>query len=259
MPIPLDDLAFMATVAERRAHIAAQAPCDGCGATLEDCNRYRENNTDPTAPEWFGCCARGMLMDPCHHQPDPLELDRLLREITDGAVRTVEEVDPPPLLGPERVSARWLLGQGEWWRPNRAPMIRIVDMTDTHRYHTVRMLERQATALALDEHLRMLAVLDSPHGPSGDASRDRFEREIRWLSANSTEWLHEQPLLRALRDGLPTAAKEDDARRLDLQRRARHWSTCPRNRALDAPTCDCPPPREPVVDYSGDAAGVNGL
>jgi hypothetical protein len=77
-------------VQERRKDIQDSAPCVGCGSTLATCKRLR--GTDPTAPPWFGCCARGMGLAPCQHVPDPQALIGLLKEIESGRVRTVDEV-----------------------------------------------------------------------------------------------------------------------------------------------------------------------
>ena len=77
-------------VKERRKDIEDNAPCVGCGSTLASCKSQR--GTDPTAPPWFGCCARGTAMAPCQHIPDRKALTGLLQEIESGKVRSVEEV-----------------------------------------------------------------------------------------------------------------------------------------------------------------------
>lgn len=74
----------------RRQDIRDSAPCVGCGSTLSSCKASR--GKDPTAPEWFGCCARGALLAPCHHLPDQTALTALLDEIESGHVRSREEV-----------------------------------------------------------------------------------------------------------------------------------------------------------------------
>lgn len=88
----------------RRKAIEDAAPCQGCGSTLASCKANR--GKDPTAPPWFGCCARGTsLMGRCLHRPDPAALQVLLREIEDGAVRSVEEMllDSIPEHRPRRI------------------------------------------------------------------------------------------------------------------------------------------------------------
>jgi hypothetical protein len=77
-------------VRQRRKDIENSAPCVGCGSTLESCKGLR--GTDPTAPPWFGCCARGTEMVPCSHVPDYKALIELLREIESGEVRSAEDV-----------------------------------------------------------------------------------------------------------------------------------------------------------------------
>lgn len=81
----------MSVITERRKAIEDDAPCEGCGSTLASCKANR--GKDPTAPPWFGCCARGLLLDvPCAHRSDPAALQALLREIEDDEVRSVEQV-----------------------------------------------------------------------------------------------------------------------------------------------------------------------
>jgi hypothetical protein len=74
----------------RRQQIEADAPCDGCGATLATCKANQ--GKDPTAPPWFGCCARGLEMRPCNHVVSRQALQDLIREIEDGEVRSVDDV-----------------------------------------------------------------------------------------------------------------------------------------------------------------------
>jgi hypothetical protein len=84
-------------VKARRELIERQARCEGCGSPLESCEAAR--GEDPTAPPWFGCCARGLnLSMPCRHVPDSRALDALLREVESGTVRTVEQVEDQALI-----------------------------------------------------------------------------------------------------------------------------------------------------------------
>lgn len=73
------------TIKRRRKAIQRDARCVGCGSTLAFCKGQR--GQDPTAPPWFGCCARGTDMRPCHHQVDTRALVDLLKEIESGTVR----------------------------------------------------------------------------------------------------------------------------------------------------------------------------
>lgn len=73
-------------IAKRLQDIQADARCVSCGATLADCEASR--GKDPTAPPWFGCCARGIdASTPCHHEVSKGALAALLGEIESGAVR----------------------------------------------------------------------------------------------------------------------------------------------------------------------------
>lgn len=95
------------TITERRKAIEDDAPCDGCGSTLASCKASR--GKDHTAPPWFGCCARGLLLDiPCRHVPSPAALQALLREIETGEVRSLEDVllDSIPEHRPLRIGRR---------------------------------------------------------------------------------------------------------------------------------------------------------
>ncbi len=226
----------VAVLAERRQHIIDLAECEGCGASRKECENAR--GKDPTAPPWFGCCARGHFLDrPCHHISSTKLLDDLLKEVMAGEVRTVAEAYPPPVQGPRRVDMGWLLDQNIWWYPHRRPAVRIADMEKPHRLNVVRYLERKAFKLKLSIGMRYLH--DAP-----DDVWALFEHET------PAEWLHSHPLLKAMRKGLPT-----DGRKLDaLAERARHWHTCPmRLRTEIRPqgaTCVC------VEDAQGKVVGA---
>lgn len=207
----------------RRDHLLATARCRHCRMTRAECDAQASN--DPLV-----CC-------PDHvHEISAKDMDALLVEVASGSVRTVKEVDPPPIQGPQKASMGWLLDQGEWWQPKHGPMIKIHGMTDTHRLHTVRMLLRQATPIAFYEHQRLSVWLSHPLGPSGDMARDAFERELDSILANPIGWLSATPLLRSLSAALPRTSKTKAWAK--LEQRAEHWSECPKNRNLDDP-CRC--------------------
>lgn len=166
---------------------------------------------------------------------DPVarDFDPYVDDFTGGA-RFRNDSTPP------RGDLLSLLAQGEWWRPQRdgrfGPAVRIVDMTDTHRLHTARFVLYRAV------HVLLMAP---------DAVKAT-------------------PLFMALLTAPPALPLPDAPGWDDLLERAAHWSTCPRNRDLSVPACapDCKAnvnrwrggrPRELWVDYSGDAAGLNGL
>lgn len=88
--MPNIDAEMAGIITERRRAIEDDAPCVGCGATLVTCRSYR--GKDPTAPPWFGCCARTTAFLPCEHRPDTSALRELLREIESGHVRSLDQV-----------------------------------------------------------------------------------------------------------------------------------------------------------------------
>lgn len=208
---------------ERKQYIADTAECTSCGATARFCDLLRETNTDPTAPEWFGCCASGTTFAPCRHVEDSRELHKLMQEMADGTVRTVAEAYPPPVQGPKLPSYDWLLHQDTWWYPHRRPALRIAEMDKPHRFNTARWLERKAQGL----HLAQGAMF-------GDAPDDVW---AAWDNEDPVEWLRSTPLMQALRKGLPTGGKKLRM----METRAVHWSTCPMRLAHPAPsdTCVC--------------------
>lgn len=155
-------------------------------------------------------------------------------------IRTVAEIDPPPVLGPRPVTTAWLLEQDEWWYPHRRPAVRIAEMDKPWRLNTARLLERHAV---------LLEAADSARSFWADA------RDNVWVSfahRNPLDWLREQPLLRALRRGLP-----DGGRKLRLlEARAVHWSTCPMRLAHPTRTdrCLCLRDGRRVVGATNDPA-----
>jgi hypothetical protein len=147
-------------IAARRKHIRDSAPCEGCGTTLADCEAQR--GKDPTAPPWFGCCARGVGLDiPCNHVPDAGALFALLAEIESGTVRTVEEATPKPTKG--GIAWDWYLDQGEQWKPNGKPMVQVADMDPEWRFNASRWLERNAEKIVSDLDRASEARLGEPH------------------------------------------------------------------------------------------------
>lgn len=77
-------------IRERRRHIRDMARCDNCGSTFISCLAAR--GKDPEAPPWFGCCASGPYMDPCHHTPDRQAFNTLLDEVETGEIRSLDQV-----------------------------------------------------------------------------------------------------------------------------------------------------------------------
>jgi len=211
-----------------------QARCIGCGATLAECDRAREQNTDPTAPDWLGCCAIGNPPGPCTHEEDPTAVRRLLNKIETSDTKLLLEAIGPLHDRPRRVSTMWLLYQDEWWQPKVGPMLRIAEMDDGWRHNTAAFLLRRAPRLAERAWASMAADASGPLGPSGDMACDAFEAELDWLDADPEGWLCETPLYQALVAGLPAEGSRQRAR---LAERARHRSTCPRRHGDGTCTC----------------------
>jgi len=199
----------------RREDIAGQAECEGCGTTLEECNRLAAENTDPTAPPWFGCCAMGTAMGPCSHRPRADLLSDLLKEIESGTIRTAGEVraereakaaktrdrreaaTPPGAHRPLGWSG--LFGQGEWWKTRDGRWIKVADMEESHRANTVRFLARRARGYA--DRVAFGLVLSV-----GDAPEDVVDAvlgEQEEMRRNPGKWIVGTALYRALAAGLP--------------------------------------------------------
>lgn len=239
MPTTTTSPDFPAVLAARMEFLRLDARCTSCGATQALCDQLRESSDDPTAPPWFGCCAAGPAMGPCHHEINTRRHRHLQDEVASGTVRTVEEAYPPSArraVGPAKAPISWLIDQGEWWQPKVGPMVRIATMTDTHRLHLMRWLERRAPSMAT---LMMWNMASGPQ-PSGDAACDGFEAEMNFLQDRPVEWLRTTELYRALARGLPSpdGGKRSRKRWGRLLRRAEHYSTCPANRDLRA-ECRC--------------------
>jgi hypothetical protein len=219
----------MDVVTARWKLITDSARCRRCLLPRDECDKQA---LDVMAAEGvpLNCCPD------CTHPVSQYDVEKLLAETAAGDVRPVEEVNPPPVQGPLPVSFHWLLHQGEWWQPKRGPMIKISSMTDTHRLHTVRMLQRQAVNIGWFEHQRQSMWLDHPLGPSGDAARDAFDRELDEMLDEPITWLMRCALLKALAATLPKPRKLKQWAR--LEERATHWSDCPASRNLNDP-CQC--------------------
>jgi len=204
-----------AVIAARRQHIADLASCVHCRWPAKLCQNLnalyaKRNPADPAGVADL-CGGRPGF---CHHIEDPKLLHQLMDEIAAGHVRTVAEVDPPPVLGPQPVSRAWLLAQDVWWYPHRKPATRIEGMAKTHLLNTVNFLERRAGVA-----MRMISFAHAPDDVMGDFLRERED---------PVAWLRRQPLLKAMYRHLP---KRDTKRWHALAVRAAHWSTCPMRKA----------------------------
>lgn len=105
---------------------------------------------------------------------------------------------PPP---PERVGVSQLLDQGLWWRARMNPdstdtqAIRLADMTHSHRMALLAFLRRNAPRYKMREDWMYVSI----PGPQGEMAQDAFEAECdRQWNTPASEWLEDQPLVRAL-------------------------------------------------------------
>lgn len=126
----------------------------------------------------------------------------------------------------QRRGSYWLalLGQGEYWQPNCAPIIRITDMDDRHRRNSAAWVLRQARMIefcysaAEQRHLyapvavvigeidgRPVERLDheAHMAPTeGSMAADVLDREFADRAADPVAWLKSTALYKALLDGL---------------------------------------------------------
>lgn len=196
-------------IAARRKKIRDDAPCEGCGATKAACEANR--GKDPTAPSWFGCCARGSTASiPCRHHPDGLALTVLLDEIERGVVRTVEEITPKrrhsDLPRPDGAPGTLadMLDQDVWWRQKSGAWIKVADMSPGHRYNTAAMILRVAGAYAFRYVMQFAAEVGMHDG--GDLAHNSLERELDMLHEKAVNdprgWMRGTKLYKALAEGL---------------------------------------------------------
>lgn len=194
-------------IEERARQIADDAPCVGCGTTLAACKAAR--GKDPTAPEWFGCCARGTAMAPCSHRADPAAVIALLSEVTSGHVRTATEVAAERAGRRGPVSAL-IFDQGAVWQQRSGEWIEIADMGAGHRYNAAAMLMRD-----VDVHAALYAW--------------KLNREID--VSDPAAWLRNTVLYRALTAGLTVHGDGTQP-----------WQATGRDPVTGEPT-EVPPPR----------------
>ncbi|HLL68969.1 MAG TPA: hypothetical protein VK453_25140 [Micromonosporaceae bacterium] len=215
-------------IAARRQAIRDAAPCEGCGTSLASCKAAR--GQDPTAPEWFGCCAQGVDMRPCRHVVDRRAMAELLDEIESGAIRTVAEATPKPAnLG---MSWAEYVEQGEKWKPNGRPMVAIADMDETWRFNASRWLVRNATGIAAKFARGTYLLISTDH--MSERTADQLLDDAHHATANPEAWIQRTPLHTALTRGLPA----DGPALAELADRARHYSTCPQRENVDG-ECTC--------------------
>lgn len=193
-------------IRERRKLIRDNARCVGCGATSAACKAQR--GKDPTAPPWFGCCARGVDMRPCSHLTDQGELTALLDEIAAGKVRTVAEMLAEEAPRRARRAAdmgkpcTWgaMVDQAEWWRTKDGTWVRIADMAESHRHNTARFILRRAARIEFQVSLSDLTFANA--FDLGENARDALENMHSDRASDPAKWLRGTDLYRALAVGM---------------------------------------------------------
>lgn len=226
---------FLELIAERRKLIRDDAPCVGCGGRLADCEAAR--GEDPTAPPWFGCCARGTGMAPCSHRQDAGALSALLDEVAAGEVRSVGEIlQERTGLAARREAARGpvvgsLFDQAEWWCRRDGSFIRLSEMNPGHRYNTAAMIMRNAARHAHAYSLTF-SMMASRHD-GGDMAHEALERQADEIARQSIYdpqgWVRGTALYRALTAGLLVQGDP-----------TRPWEANGRDPVTGCP-CDLPP------------------
>lgn len=147
--------------------------------------------------------------------------------------------------------------QGEMWKPDKRPFVRVADMDEVWRFNTTRWLERNAHTFATRYGVGEVSSLSEPLyqnvvdargnaafvGPmlsEFDVMSDRFQEDVaQWDEdriADPVAWIRTTTLYRALAEGLPTEGAELEG----LTARAKHWSTCPVRLSPEA-SCNCTP------------------
>ena len=147
----------------------------------------------------------------------------------------------------DRPSWRKMLRQDVWWYPQHRDPVRIASMDRPWRYNTWQFLLRRADTMAELEarRIRMEIVGQYDDVQAFEGRRaDEIERD-------PIHWLCQQPLIVALRRGLPTGGRALRA----LQARAVHWHTCPMRKKHPAPrdTCRCIRDRGKIVGATNDS------
>ena len=129
------------------------------------------------------------------------------------------------------------LFQNRFWITKEGQVLEIRDMTDTHRLNLMRMLERNARRYADAVTLSMAL---GPQ-PSGDMACDAFESELFAIDRDPLGFIRSTPLYEELACRMPTVdgGKRSRKRWGRMLLRAKHYSTCPRNRNLKAEECTC--------------------
>jgi hypothetical protein len=235
-------------IAARRKKIRDDAACEECGSTLAACEAQR--GKDPTAPPWFGCCARESGMAPCSHKKDPQAIWKLLDEAAAGSVRTVEEITPkskPPRPDGAPGNLAVMFDQGVWWRQKSGAWIKIADMSPGHRYNTAAMVLRAARPYGFAYEMWFAGEVGAHEG--GDMAHESLERELDLLHERVVNdpqgWMRETAMYKALTAGLTIQGDGTQP-----------WQKTRRDAVTGEPR-DVPPPMTRVCEIP--ACGCSGL
>jgi len=123
--------------------------------------------------------------------------------------------------------------QDKQWRTGTGEMVDIAAMEPEHRLNTVLMLMRNAALVAQQYEMGWswyMAVTGAPDDVCAEADREDEQR-----SRDPQGWLLSTRLVRALIAELPTDALEFAM----LERRAKHWPTCPIRQGDIKMPCTC--------------------
>lgn len=145
------------------------------------------------------------------------------------------------------------LNQNEFWVPRDGELCRVAYMDPAWRYHAAALLLRRAEVLRVLYDLGQVEaiwggtpardvigevdgepVYGSPMAPSpGSMAEQSLEHELRAEQVERMDdpkgWLHKTPLYQALVNDLPE----------DVERLAKHWSTCPVRTGTGDGDCTC--------------------
>lgn len=139
----------------------------------------------------------------------------------------------------DEIPRTWLgyVEQGEWWKPNGKPWIRIAEMDKAWRFNASRWLDRNAARFLNRATDSMMVFLAAELPGMSEMNAYIFENQLdRLLAATDdpAQWIRDTSLYRALVADLPT--KRGKLERLAA--RAQHWSSCP-VRTDQLATCRC--------------------
>lgn len=144
----------------------------------------------------------------------------------------------------DEVPCNWLdyVEQGEWWRPNGRPWIRISEMDKPWRYNASRWMERNAARVLGNATHTMMNFLIVYGSDMTEMTAKQFDDEFGRLIDSADDpvrWVRDTVLYRALTGNLPTKR----AKLKRLAAKAGHWATCPARKDLRA-ECRCGEIRE---------------